>query len=561
VKGHLVLAVPLFLVGLLGAPASPVALDISVAHVDGTLEFDDARAEGILAIHAQDASLLVRGHPTLALEAEHVVAELVKIEKAAVADPTSSRTTFVVNKSREPHTLHQPQVEFRFGDAQPGVIYVYRDETTVGEGAFDLPVGWVHANPFHASMEHWPVVVTDRGQSYAFEHEVAPPVFGIGRGDLAAPVMLPFGRVDVSGAFVIVADYASIHARDATQDLLLQAGRTEQRAPGVGGLLPVATIERSYVVLRVEGGRLGAELTEEATSARFLSKAPTYLLNGSLEIPWAKGYADIAQQPRSLQGAMTLAGDLVIDLSASQRSGSGLLEPAAPSTRARVSGDVQAFAVNQRSILPQALPKEAQAASVLALVTGILLAGWASIQKLGAPVLLPLYARLTGKDLLSNESRLALLEVVRRHNIVHLRELQRLTGLGYGTVAYHAAILKSRQLVGSVRSGREEFFFQPRAGFPRAAMRSISCIANPVRRRLAEIIVAQGGATQEDLCSQMKMSRAFVSRQLAKLEGAGLLACEGRRNKVYKPTPLLLDWLLRGEGRVVAGGTLATPAS
>jgi predicted transcriptional regulator len=185
----------------------------------------------------------------------------------------------------------------------------------------------------------------------------------------------------------------------------------------------------------------------------------------------------------------------------------------------------------------------------VAVLAGLLVAGWATLQKIGAPIFLPLYARLTGKDLLNNESRMALLEVVRKRHVIHLRELQRETGLGFSTVSYHAAVLKDRRLVGSVRSGREEFLYQPKAGFPATAMRSISSMASPVRKQMVEIIIAQGGATQEDLCARMGVSQPFICRQLAKLETAGLIAADGRRNKVYRPTPLVLDWMAQVEGR------------
>lgn len=81
----------------------------------------------------------------------------------------------------------------------------------------------------------------------------------------------------------------------------------------------------------------------------------------------------------------------------------------------------------------------------------------------GFPALLrftvPGYARLHGSDVLELESRRSVLTIVGSHPGVHFRELQRLSGLGVGTLHYHLSVLERESLVVARREGMWKRFY------------------------------------------------------------------------------------------------------
>jgi len=213
--------------------------------------------------------------------------------------------------------------------------------------------------------------------------------------------------------------------------------------------------------------------------------------------------------------------------------------------RAAVEGDATALRIAGTVVLAP-LPDGVREAGLLALLTGLLLATWGAVQKGTAPFLFPLYARLASRDLLSNAHRHRLYAAVTERPFIHLRDLERTSGLGYGCVTYHMHVLKRERLVASVKTPGREHFFVPLAGLSREDMRRLTALADPTRCRIATHVAGQPGATQAELVAALDVGQGLLSRHLSRLAEAGLVRSDGARNKRYHPTPLLGAWLLRG---------------
>ncbi|MEX2207835.1 MAG: metalloregulator ArsR/SmtB family transcription factor [Myxococcota bacterium] len=67
-------------------------------------------------------------------------------------------------------------------------------------------------------------------------------------------------------------------------------------------------------------------------------------------------------------------------------------------------------------------------------------------------------------------------------------------------------------------------------------------LADPTRRRLLDLLHADPGATLQELCEPLDISRQAVSKHLALLEAAGLVVCRwaGREKHHHlNPVPLV----------------------
>jgi DNA-binding transcriptional ArsR family regulator len=216
---------------------------------------------------------------------------------------------------------------------------------------------------------------------------------------------------------------------------------------------------------------------------------------------------------------------------------------------ASVRGDARELRVAGQVVLAP-LPDAAREAGLAALLAGVAAAGYALLQKGLAPTLFPLYSRLAARDLLGNEQRQRLYDAVAAQPFIHLRDLERASGLGYGCVVYHMHVLKRERLVESVKTPSREFFFVPRADLAPQDMRRLAVLADPTRQRIA-LVLARGAATHADLARALGMDKGQLTRQLAKLAEAGLVEAEpAGRGRRYRAGPLLLAWVGRDTPQV-----------
>lgn len=172
-----------------------------------------------------------------------------------------------------------------------------------------------------------------------------------------------------------------------------------------------------------------------------------------------------------------------------------------------------------------------------------------------------LYSRLTRSDLLDNEHRDAVYRLIQENPGMGLTEICKQTGLGWGTTVYHLDRLERAQMVSSERVGPHRCYF-PMGTVPRSARKGIGTLKAETTRSVAAFLATRPGATQTELCEGLGLSASAASKQVTKLETAGLVRRErdGKTVRLYA-TPDLPTLL--GDGPLPAASTtpLARPVA
>ena len=140
-----------------------------------------------------------------------------------------------------------------------------------------------------------------------------------------------------------------------------------------------------------------------------------------------------------------------------------------------------------------------------------------------------LYSRLTKSELLDNEKRDHVYKLIQQNPGIGASEIAKQTGLGWGTTVYHLDRLERAQMVSSERSGLHRCFFALGA-VAREARKGIGALKQDTTRSVAQVLVTRPGITQSELCDALQLSASALSKQVTKMEEAGLV----RREREWK---------------------------
>ena len=121
-------------------------------------------------------------------------------------------------------------------------------------------------------------------------------------------------------------------------------------------------------------------------------------------------------------------------------------------------------------------------------------------------------------------SREELLRLVRAHPGIHPRGLCRATGLGWGTVNYHLAILERTGRI-RIRAGRPLKLFC--AEVPPSEERRLLRLHDGTDRRIMDLLVERPGLDVAVLSRQLRVARRTLQRRLSTLVAAGLVVRAG----------------------------------
>lgn len=194
------------------------------------------------------------------------------------------------------------------------------------------------------------------------------------------------------------------------------------------------------------------------------------------------------------------------------------------------------------AVLDQVPPAVADAAPAVVATAGFL----ALLQAFGAWRILGLgafamYSRLTKSELLDNEHRDKVFQLIRERPGIGATEIQNATGLGWGTTVYHLDRLERAQMVTSERSGLHRCYF-PVGTIARDDRKAYGLLKGDTTKSIANFLIQRPGATQSELCEALGMSASAASKQLTRLEGAGLV----RREREWKTVRLFPEGALPG---------------
>ncbi|MFA5860947.1 MAG: MarR family transcriptional regulator [Candidatus Thermoplasmatota archaeon] len=209
------------------------------------------------------------------------------------------------------------------------------------------------------------------------------------------------------------------------------------------------------------------------------------------------------------------------------------------------------------AVLPtieQAGPATVATVGVLALLQAFGAWRFVSVGAIG------LYSRLTKSELLDNEHRDRVYKLIQSSPGIGVSEISAATGLGWGTTVYHLDRLERVGFVASERGGLHRCYF-PVGTLAREVRKGMGALKADMTRSIAQFLVTRPGATQTELCEALKLSASAASKQVTKLEGAGLVRRERDWKTVHLHPTDALPQLLAGDTPAAMPAVMAAPVA
>ena len=156
---------------------------------------------------------------------------------------------------------------------------------------------------------------------------------------------------------------------------------------------------------------------------------------------------------------------------------------------------------------------------------------------------------LERRELMDNGLRERIMELLTRQPGCYLGKMGRDLGVPTSTLKYHLNILRSFDLVTTVKKGRCRHYFPKRRRFTDSEKRMFAALEHAPTRRMVEIIRESPGVSQAGLVARTGLSQSTVAWHMGKLEEMLLVSSERHGVKEYYLTPefrQVLD-IMRGE--------------
>lgn len=190
-----------------------------------------------------------------------------------------------------------------------------------------------------------------------------------------------------------------------------------------------------------------------------------------------------------------------------------LAAQAAGATAPGLIGDGARVGTATESAPVDALTGPAVRRVVLA-VTGLLGAGLVGVR---------LYRRLSRDEILDNDLRSRMMEIVRDEPAIHASELARRLDVAVTTVLYHGRMLAEADLVVMRRAQGEVVFLDRSAGDTAVEREALCVLRSDAKRRVVEALLGAPGANMAEIARRVERARNTVKHHVDDLIEAGLV--------------------------------------
>jgi hypothetical protein len=534
-----VLAAALALLGVFAllAPAAAAEPMEAVLQARGAIRFDgDARAL------ARDATLLLApggGDLVATFRVAEGTLRVVRSERVAVDAPFMGDAWLPPTYEDETLALDHARVVVR-APAQDflGVL------APTGDGAlgFALPRG-LHALADQAEARHF-VIGPQLAESYPyyFLRDVPAHSFRLAGGAEQGFPLVASGRIQLALTGAVL----EIETSDGVR--VVQLGDWDEAAgPTVAGQAATYRHRSAFAVLS-----LLEPLIDLASGARaeLFTRAPALALQGRLVVEDAAGDVS-AGTARATPRATTVELEGAFAIEVARVAGEpGAFGDRPDTTNVRVQGIADRAVVGGRSLLAFALPVGEGAAAPLA---GLVAVAFAWLSGAGTKVLAmavaPAYAPMGPQAVLANHRRGAIYDAVQRNPGIHMRELQRLMNMRWGSLQYHVSVLLAKNLLVSAQTGRRTLLACDVHGLDPAQLHALHLLRGTRARRVAAVLAPGAVVTQREIIDAARVSPRLTSRYLGIMGGLGLVEADSHgRPKRYVATPRMYDLLPRAAG-------------
>lgn len=154
---------------------------------------------------------------------------------------------------------------------------------------------------------------------------------------------------------------------------------------------------------------------------------------------------------------------------------------------------------------------------------------------LGLGFVMPLYSRLSRSELLENETRSQLLEIITGEPGLSLQELAGKTDAGWGTTVYHLQRLEQAGFIKSRKQGHHRRFYTV-GEVGQDEVEALGMLRNDTPRKIAQYLVQDPGCNQKAICEALDISPSLAHKYLKRMEEQELLTSQREwRSKHYTP--------------------------
>jgi len=191
---------------------------------------------------------------------------------------------------------------------------------------------------------------------------------------------------------------------------------------------------------------------------------------------------------------------------------------------------------SQAEANPVALPSPKQTAvpAGLAVLGAAAYAAFRWRYLLGS-ILAPMYTRLSKSDLLDNETRNALHELIEDNPGLSTQELCDRVDAGWGNTVYHLQRLQQAGFVTSEKQGHHRRFYK-NGEVESEEIEALGVLKNDNANKIARYLVQDPGANQTEVCEALDISPSLAHKWISRLEENDLVESEQEwRSKHYTP--------------------------
>ncbi|MEA3201394.1 MAG: hypothetical protein QOE90_2822 [Thermoplasmata archaeon] len=140
-------------------------------------------------------------------------------------------------------------------------------------------------------------------------------------------------------------------------------------------------------------------------------------------------------------------------------------------------------------------------------------------------------------ELMDNTLRERIMDLLVQTPGSYLGKMGRDLGVPTSTLKYHLNILRSFDMVTTVKKGRCRHYFPKRRRFTDHEKRMFSALEHAPTRRMVELVRGHPGVSQAGLVQMTGLSQSTVAWHMGKLEEMALVASQRRGVKEYYLVP------------------------
>lgn len=170
-------------------------------------------------------------------------------------------------------------------------------------------------------------------------------------------------------------------------------------------------------------------------------------------------------------------------------------------------------------------------APIVAFVASILLAAGVLLLRWVAPFVAGLYNRLTRREVLDNERRKAILNVVEGRPGISVNRVAQRLSIPRTTAAYHVRVLARQGLLQPRRLGRDLSLFMP-GSVSWSDQDKVRRLRRPALKDMIQFLREHPRSTQESLAQALGFSQSYASRLLQDLSDMGVLESERENRRI-----------------------------